>query len=200
MAGDKEQAPGGLGFPGNTDVEGALARADAARAARAYPVVRTGPVLAVAEQGSQGRWRVLRTGEFTSQGARDTPGSPLRREAAQPGTDVGREAERGRVALLAAARLLDRERRDGLTVEGGGSGLPAWRSLSGSGLMGPSPPRPADADAWPPGKGHRGPDPRSSAWSRSCACAPNGPEPPRGSGQDPDPSAEARASGLHPPS
>ena len=50
MAGDEGEPPGGLGFPGDGDVVGALARADAARAARAYPlVVRTGPVFAVVE-------------------------------------------------------------------------------------------------------------------------------------------------------
>ena len=158
MAGDEGRVPGGLGFPGDGDVVGALSRADAARAVRAYPVVvRTGPVFAVVEQGSRGRWRVLRTGEFTPQGARDTLGSLLRWEAAQPGT--GREAESGRAALLGGARLLDWERRDELTVAGRRFGVARVEEFVRLGPDGPEPPRPTDADAWPPGKGHRGPDP-----------------------------------------
>jgi hypothetical protein len=61
---------------------------------------------------------VLRTGEFTPQGARDTLGLLLRRESARPGTGAGRGADSGRAALLAAARLLDWERRDELSAAG----------------------------------------------------------------------------------
>jgi len=69
---------------------------------RAYHVAaRTGPVFAVAEQGNRSRWRVLRTGEFTSQGARDTLGSVLRREAAQLEAGASREAESRPAALPA---------------------------------------------------------------------------------------------------
>jgi len=64
-----------------------------------------------------------------------------------------------RAALLAAARLLDWERRDELSAAGRRLRIARAEEFVRLEPGGPEPPRAADADAWPPGKGHHGPDP-----------------------------------------
>jgi Family of unknown function (DUF5954) len=147
------------GFPGDGDVVGALARADAARAVRAYRVaVRTGPVFAVAEQadrggGGCGDGRVHSAGCLGHARLGPSPGSSPARYGRGPGS------RSGRAALLAAARLLGWERRDEVTAAERRFRVARVEEFIRLGPDGPEPPRPTDADAWPPGRGHRAPDP-----------------------------------------
>jgi Family of unknown function (DUF5954) len=146
-------------WPGDGDVVGVLARQDATRARRAYPrTVILGPVYAVVEQAGD-QWRMLCTGEFTPQGARDVLGSLLRAEAAQVGAIAGTEAIIKRAQLLAAARLLDWERHDELIVAERRFRIARVEEFVRFGPGGPEPPRPTDADPQPSWRGHRGADP-----------------------------------------
>ncbi|HEY5987873.1 MAG TPA: DUF5954 family protein, partial [Streptosporangiaceae bacterium] len=159
MNGSDGEALGADTWPGDGDVVGVLARQDATRARRAYPrTVILGPVFAVAEQAGD-RWRVLRTGDFTPQGARDVLGALLRAEAAQLDGSAGEDATGERAQLLAAGRLLDWERRDEVIAAERRFRVARVEEFVRFGPSGPEPPRPTDADPQPPWQGHRGSDP-----------------------------------------
>ncbi len=159
MNGSGGEALDGDAWPGDGDVVGVLARQDATRARRAYPrTVILGPVFAVVEQAGN-QWRVLRTGDFTPQGARDVLGSLLRGEAARVGQSVGKEATIKRAEFLAGARLLDWERHDELVVAERRFRVARVEEFVRFGPGGPEPPRPTDADPQPSWQGQRGADP-----------------------------------------
>jgi hypothetical protein len=165
MTGNDGEALGADTWPGDGDVVGVLARQDATRARRAYPrTVILGPVFAVVEQAGD-HWRVLRTGDFTPQGARDVLGALLRAEAARLDESAGKDSNSKRA--LAAGRLLDWERHDDVIAAERRFRVARVEEFVRFGPGGPEPPRPTDADPQPPWEGHRGSDP-ARGFTLSC--------------------------------
>jgi hypothetical protein len=125
----------------------AMAAADALQAVKAYPqVLMVGPMFGVAEQARHG-WKVSFTDETTPQGARDALAQRLR-EYAETAADAATGAE-----FLAGARLLDRERRDDLSVAGLRFRIVRVEQIVRMSAEAPEPPRPTDPDPHPAGRG-----------------------------------------------
>ncbi|MCD0450963.1 DUF5954 family protein [Actinocorallia sp. API 0066] len=137
MAYEDEAAERGLRELMAGDPLRALAAADAARARTVYPVlVPAGPMFGVAERVASG-WRVRSMGEATPQCARDDLAGQLRQEAQR-----ATEPE----PYLAAARLLDWQRHDELTVGGRVFRVIRVEQLLRMNATAPEGPRPTDPD------------------------------------------------------
>jgi hypothetical protein len=129
----------------------ALAEQDALRAIQAYPhLLMVGPMFGVAEREQRG-WLVSALGECTPQGARDALAHRFREYAASAGPT--------RAAFLSVARLLDRERRDELTVAGRRFRIIRVEQIIRMSAEAPEPPRPTDPDPRYPGPSDDAPPP-----------------------------------------
>ncbi|MDX6743173.1 DUF5954 family protein [Actinocorallia sp. A-T 12471] len=137
MAFEDEAAEQGLRELMSGDPVRALAAADAARARTVYPVlVPAGPMFGVAERVAAG-WRVRSMGEATPQCARDDLATQLRQEA-QRAPDPE--------PYQAAARRLDWQRHDELTVAGRPFRVIRVEQLLRMNATAPEGPRPTDPD------------------------------------------------------
>ncbi|GAB2818912.1 hypothetical protein GCM10022221_16110 [Actinocorallia aurea] len=137
MAFEDEAAERGLRELMSGDPVRALAAADAARARTVYPVlVPAGPMFGVAERVAGG-WRVRSMGEATPQCARDDLATQLRQEA-QRASDPE--------PYQAAARRLDWQRHDQLTVAGRPFRVIRVEQLLRMNATAPEGPRPTDPD------------------------------------------------------
>ncbi|HEX2316809.1 MAG TPA: DUF5954 family protein, partial [Thermomonospora sp.] len=132
---------GGRLFPEDLDAVDpvtAVMLADARRSLTAYPdLVVAGPLFAGAEQ-VPGGWQVVCPTDPTPRGAREMLAAHLRNRGAVAGPG-GREFAR-------AARRLEEEARDELTVLARRFRIVRIEQLMRTGADGPEPPRPTDHD------------------------------------------------------
>ncbi|RLK12668.1 hypothetical protein DER29_5952 [Micromonospora sp. M71_S20] len=123
------------------DPVGAVTEHDAARRAEEYPRIRIGaPLFGHAVQAEAGRWRVCAVVSDTPPAARDFLAHQLR-ELLDETEDVGLAAE-----LTAVVDVLDREKRDEVTVAGRAYRILRVDTFARFGPDGPEPPRPTDRD------------------------------------------------------
>ncbi|MGI5195354.1 DUF5954 family protein [Streptomyces sp. CA-288835] len=147
MSGYADEVPGYLTFR-VTPQEGpiaAFAEQEAWQARERYPqLLGVGiPEFFHARECEQGGWQLSDYGSDTPQGARDMLGSHFRRSAKEA-EDAGDASARGK--WMAAAKRMDREVVDELTVLGGRFRIVRASRFIRMGGNGPEPPRPSDPD------------------------------------------------------
>ncbi|GAA1919225.1 hypothetical protein GCM10009716_30010 [Streptomyces sodiiphilus] len=122
----------------------AIADVEAWQARESHPGLRpSGAVFAVTEQEVDSRWRIISFGDHTPQGGRDGLGRVCRMRAEAAARAGDGPAERD---WLAGAALMDREKRDDLTVRDRRFRIARAETFLRMGPDGPEPPRPTDPD------------------------------------------------------
>ncbi|WBB91418.1 DUF5954 family protein [Verrucosispora sp. WMMC514] len=135
------------------DPVSAVSEDDARRRSVTYPTLMwSAPVFGCAEE-VDGRWRIVRLDADEPQHARDSLASHLRKLFSE--TPPTAENAAVRAAYETAYEVLDWEPVNELTVSGRRYRIIRAQPFIRMGPDGPEPPRPTDADPYPPGKAER---------------------------------------------